>query len=50
MNYGVSVEAVQEFKVMTNTFDAQYGRMSGGLVNLVTKSGPTPCMETCMTF
>jgi len=22
MNYGVSVEAVQEFKVMTNTFDA----------------------------
>lgn len=39
MNYGVSVEAVREFKVMTNTFDAEYGRMSGGLVNLVTKSG-----------
>ena len=39
MNYGVSVEAVQEFKVMTNTFDAGYGRMSGGLVNLVTKAG-----------
>ena len=39
MNYGVSVEAVREFKVMTNTFDAGYGRMSGGLVNLVTKSG-----------
>jgi len=39
MNYGVSVEAVQEFKVMTNTFDAQYGRMGGGLINLVTKSG-----------
>ncbi len=39
MNYGVSVEAVQEFKVMTNTFDSQYGRMGGGLVNLSTKSG-----------
>lgn len=39
MNYGVSVEAVQEFKVMTNTFDAQYGRTSGGLINLITKSG-----------
>ena len=39
MNYGVSVEAVQEFKVMTNTFDAQYGRMSGGMVNLVSKAG-----------
>ena len=39
MNYGISVEAVQEFKVITNTFDAQYGRTSGGLINLVTKSG-----------
>ena len=39
MNYGVSVEAVQEFKVMTNTFDSEYGRMGGGLVNLSTKSG-----------
>jgi hypothetical protein len=39
MNYGVSVEAVQEFKVMTNTFDAEYGRTSGGLINLVTKAG-----------
>lgn len=39
MNYGVSVEAVQEFKVMTNTFDAEFGRMGGGIVNLTTKSG-----------
>ena len=39
MNYGVSVEAVQEFKVMTNTFDAEFGRMGGGLINLTTKSG-----------
>lgn len=39
MNYGVSVEAVQEFKVMTNTFDAEYGRTGGGLINLTTKSG-----------
>lgn len=39
MNYGVSVEAVQEFKVMTNTFDSEFGRMGGGLVNLTTKSG-----------
>lgn len=39
MNYGVSVEAVQEFKVTTNTFDAEFGRMGGGLVNLTTRSG-----------
>lgn len=38
-NYGVGMDAVEEFKVMTNTFDAAYGRSSGGLVNLVTKSG-----------
>jgi hypothetical protein len=39
MNYGVSVEAVQEFKVMTNTFDAEFGRTGGGIINLATKSG-----------
>jgi len=39
MNYGISVEAVQDFKVTTNTFDAEYGRTGGGIVNLTTKSG-----------
>ncbi len=34
-----NVEAVQEFKVMTNTYDAQYGRFSGGVVNTTLKSG-----------
>jgi Carboxypeptidase regulatory-like domain len=38
-NYGVSVEAISEFKVESNTFNAEYGKASGGLVNLVTKSG-----------
>jgi hypothetical protein len=37
--YGFSVEAVSEFKVMTNTFDAQFGSASGGVVNLVSKQG-----------
>ena len=32
-------DAVQEFRVVTNNFDAQYGRASGGVVNLSTKSG-----------
>ena len=39
MTYGVSVEAIQEFKVMTNTFSAEFGRASGGIINMVTKSG-----------
>ena len=34
-----NVEAVQEFKVMTNTYDAQFGRFNGGLVNTTLKSG-----------
>ena len=39
VNYGVSVEAISEFTVEANTFDAEYGKASGGLVNLVTKTG-----------
>jgi hypothetical protein len=34
-----SVESVQEFRVQTNTFSAEYGRSGGGLVTMVTKSG-----------
>ncbi len=34
-----SVDAVQEFKVMTITFDSQYGRVGGGAVNTILKSG-----------
>ncbi len=33
------VDSVQEFKVQANSFDAQFGRTSGGVVNMVTKSG-----------
>ncbi len=32
-------DAVQEFNVQTNDYSAQYGRSSGGVVNVVTKSG-----------
>jgi len=39
VTYNFSVEAVSEFKVITNTFDAQFGSASGGVVNLVSKSG-----------
>ena len=34
-----NVEAVQEFKVMTNTYDASYGRFGGGVVNTTLRSG-----------
>lgn len=32
-------DAIQEFRVLTNTFDAEYGRNSGAVVNVITKSG-----------
>jgi outer membrane receptor protein involved in Fe transport len=35
----VPLDAVQEFSVITNNFSPQYGRASGGIVNVVTKSG-----------
>ncbi len=34
-----SVDAVQEFKVQTNTYSAEFGRSGGGIVNLIYKSG-----------
>ena len=34
-----SVEAVQEMKIQTNTFDAEFGRAAGGVVNVTVKSG-----------
>jgi len=35
----VNPDAVQEFKVETNNFSAQYGRAGGGVFNIVTRSG-----------
>lgn len=34
-----SPDTIQEFRVLTNGFDAEYGRNSGSIVNVVTKSG-----------
>src|SRR5277367_6738232 len=38
-NFTVPLEAVQEFQVVTNGFAPEFGRATGGLVNVVTKSG-----------
>jgi hypothetical protein len=34
-----ALESVQEFRVLTNIFDAQYGRTGGGIITTTTKSG-----------
>jgi hypothetical protein len=35
----VSQEAVQEFQIISNSYAAEYGRASGGVVNIITRSG-----------
>src|SRR2546425_8845889 len=35
----VSQEGVQEFQIITNGYAAEYGRASGGVVNIITRSG-----------
>jgi hypothetical protein len=35
----VPIDSVQEYSVITNNFSAEYGRASGGVVNLTTKAG-----------
>jgi hypothetical protein len=43
MNGGTSVvpnlDSIAEFRILTNNFDPEYGNYSGGVVNVVTKSG-----------
>ena len=34
-----SPDSIEEFRVISNTFDAEYGRNSGAVINVVTKSG-----------
>ena len=35
----VPIDAVQEYRIITNNFSPEYGRASGGVVSLATKSG-----------
>src|ERR1700704_5083783 len=35
----MGVDAVQEFSVLTSNVSAEYGRISGGVINAITKSG-----------
>jgi hypothetical protein len=38
-NVSPTLDSIQEVNVMTDTYDARYGRTTGGTVNLVTKNG-----------
>jgi hypothetical protein len=34
-----SLDSIQEFRILTNNYDAEYGKFAGGIINVVTKSG-----------
>src|SRR5581483_4718453 len=45
-----NVDAIQEFKVMTNSFSAQYGRATGAIINVTMKSGTNALHGSAFEF
>jgi len=54
MNGGTAIipdlDSIAEFRVLTNNFDAEYGNYSGGIVNVVTKSGSNSIHGSAFEF
>jgi len=54
MNGGTAIvpnlDSIAEFRVLTNNFDAEYGNYSGGIVNVVTKSGSNSLHGSAFDF
>jgi outer membrane receptor protein involved in Fe transport len=46
----VSVEAIQEFKATGSAFSAEYGRATGGVLNITTKSGTNQFHGTAFEY
>ena len=53
-NNGTSIipnlDAISEFRIITNNFDAEYGNFSGGQVNVATKSGTNAIHGSAFEF
>ncbi len=48
--YVPPVDSVQEFKIQTNSYDAQYGKTGGGIINVSLKSGTNNLHGTVYEF
>lgn len=46
----IPIDAVQEYSVLTNNFSPEYGRASGGVVNVATKSGSNSLHGSAFEF
>jgi len=45
-----NLDSIQEFRLLTGNFDAEYGNYSGGLVSVVTKSGANQLHGSAFEF
>ena len=54
MNGGTSVvpnlDSIAEFRILTDNFDAEFGNYSGGVINVITKSGSNQLHGTVFEF
>ncbi|WP_044218888.1 TonB-dependent receptor [Chitinophaga pinensis] len=48
--YALSMEAIREFKVVTNQYDVTFGRSGGGTISTVTKSGTNTFSGSAFLF
>lgn len=48
--YSISIEAVREFKVVTNQYDVTLGRAGGGTITAVTKSGTNQVTGSAFSY
>lgn len=46
----VPLDSIQEFSILTSNFTAEFGRASGGIVNVVTKTGSNSIHGTAYEF
>src|SRR6266550_1366283 len=45
-----NLDSVEEFRLITNSFDAEYGKFSGSVMNAITKSGTNAIHGTVFEF
>ena len=46
----LTVDSTEEFKVQTNGMSAEFGRTSGGVISMITKSGTNDITAACSSF